>query len=289
MSGMGKQEPHLGLAAALAGAAVREGDRLVLPSAASREIAARFGQTVREIELKSLLAGILPARYLRNMGTVGWAGQLRLQRATVAVIGCGGLGGWVIEGLARTGVGRLVVADCDVFTDSNLNRQLLCTEATLARPKAEVARERVAAVNSTVEVIAHQQRVDAGNLPEILAGADAVVDALDHIPLRLALQDAAGAAGVPLVHGAIAGFTGQVMTILPGDPGLRLVYPGDNLPEHGVERSLGNPAATPMMVAAWQVQEVVKLLLGRGELLRHRLLVLDAEGGSAWTIDLEDL
>jgi molybdopterin/thiamine biosynthesis adenylyltransferase len=80
---------------------------------------------------------------------------------------------------------------------------------------------------------------------------------------------------VPLVHGAIAGFAGQVMTVFPGDPGLRLLYRGDQ--EHGVELATGNPAATPVVVAALQVNEVVKLITGIGEPLRHRLLFLDTE------------
>jgi len=87
------------------------------------------------------------------------------------------------------------------------------------------------------------------------------------------------------VHGAIAGYMGQVTTIFPGDAGLRALY-GDNVPEQGIERQLGNPAGTPLMVAAWQVQETIKLLLGSGEPLRGRLLLLDAEAGTAEIVQL---
>lgn len=270
-------------------AAVLEGPFRVLPMAVARVIAGRRGLTAREVEIRALEAGLLPSRYARNRGTVGVEGQLRLLRSAVTVVGCGGLGGWVIEGLARMGVGRLVLVDCDSFNESNLNRQSLATEGSLGRAKTEVARERVAAVNAAVEVVARQMRAEAGNLAELLKGVDAVVDALDTIPLRLALQEAAAAAGIPLVHGAIAGFAGQVTTVFPGDAGLRRVYGGDDPPEHGIEWELGNPAATPMMVAAWQIHEVVKLLLGRGEPLRDRLLVLDAEYGSVQCLDLAEL
>lgn len=275
--------------AELADAATREGDFLVLSHRAIRDLAARHGLDPRQAEIRCLQAGVMPTRYQRNRGTVGVEGQLRLLRSAVAVVGCGGLGGWVIEGLARMGVGRLVVVDCDSFNESNLNRQLLATEDSLGRAKTEVARERVAAVNAAVEVVARQMRAEAGNLAELLKGVDAVVDALDTIPLRLALQEAAAVAGIPLVHGAIAGYAGQVTTVFPGDAGLRRVYGGDNTPEHGIEWELGNPAATPMMVAAWQIHEVVKLLLGRGEPLRDRLLVLDAEYGSVQCLDLAEL
>ena len=125
------------------------------------------------------------------------------------------------------------------------------------------------------------------NLPRLLQGADVVVDGLDRLPSRLILQEGARALGIPMVHGSIAGFLGQVMTIFPGDPGLDSLYGGGNeLPEQGLETQLGTPAATPMAVAAWEVQEVVKILLGREEPLRRRLLVMDMESG---TIDVLQL
>jgi molybdopterin/thiamine biosynthesis adenylyltransferase len=95
------------------------------------------------------------------------------------------------------------------------------------------------------------------------------------------LQEGVQALDIPLVHGSIAGFLGQVMTIFPGDPGLRALYGGaGELPEQGLEAQVGTPAATPMAVAAWEAQEVVKILTGRGEPLRNRLLVMDMEAGS---------
>lgn len=189
------------------------------------------------------------------------------------------LGGNVAEGLARMGVGRLILIDGDVFVDHNLNRQILSAEASLGRSKAEVARERVTRVNSAVEVVAHALEATPENLPRLLEGADVVVDGLDRLPSRLMLQEAAQALGIPMVHDAIAGYLGQVMTIFPGDPGLRALYGDGPLPERGIEAQQGCPAGTPMMVAGLQIQEVVKLLLGRGEPLRRRLLFIDAESG----------
>ena len=247
---------------------------------AVQQLAHEAGLCVRDVEIAALEAHILPARYQRNLGTVGWEGQLALLRATVGIVGAGGLGGWIIEGLARMGVGRLIVIDGDVFEESNLNRQALATQRNLGGSKAEAARQRVAEVNSAVEVVAHHLRVDEGQMAQLLQGADVLVDALDALPTRLALQRAARALARPLVHGAIAGFVGQVMTILPGDPGLTGIYGEGQVPERGIEVQWGNPAATPMMVAAWQVQEVVKLLTGHGEPLRRRMLFMDSESGS---------
>ncbi|MEM4724529.1 MAG: HesA/MoeB/ThiF family protein [Candidatus Hadarchaeum sp.] len=233
----------------------------------------------RQVEIAALQEHVLPMRYLRSLGTVGWDGQLALLQSTVGIVGAGGLGGWIIEGLARMGVGRLIIIDGDVFEENNLNRQALCVEHGLGKPKVLLAQQRVAEVNAAVEVVAYQERVDEARMVQLLQGANVIVDALDALPTRLELQRAARKLCVPLVHGAIAGYVGQVMTIFPDDPGLLELYGGDQVPEHGIEAQWGNPAATPMMIAAWEIQEVVKLLTGRGKPLRRRLLFLDGELG----------
>jgi molybdopterin/thiamine biosynthesis adenylyltransferase len=243
---------------------------------------------VREVETAALEAGVVPWRYIRNVGTIDLEGQARLLRSTAAVVGLGGLGGYVTEALARMGVGRLILIDGDVFEEHNFNRQLLSAEARLGMEKAQVARQRVAQINGAVTVDAHTVMLTRENLPQLLEGADVVVDALDRLPTRIILQDGAQALSIPMIHGSIAGFLGQVMTILPGDLGLRGLYgKTDQLPEQGLEAELGTPAATPMAVAAWEAQEVVKILVGRGELLRHRLLVMDMESGTVEILQLD--
>lgn len=254
---------------------------------ATQRWAEEFGVSPATVERAALTARLGPERYRRNLGTVGFEGQRQLLEATVAIVGAGGLGGWIIEGLARMGVGRLIVVDGDRFEENNLNRQLGCTEAALGRPKAQVLAERVAQVNSAVEVSAHHAWLTLENAPTLLAGAQVVVDALDSLPARYLLQEAAARLGVPMVHGAIAGFTGQVMTIWPGEEGLRALYGPQPPSERGVEVSLGNPAATPMMIAAWEIQEAVKLITGAGRPLRRRLLLLDAENGEATELTLD--
>lgn len=238
---------------------------------------------LKEVELAALEARVLPRRYLRNLGTVGWDGQARLLRSTVAVVGLGGLGGYVVEALARIGVGRLVLIDGDAFVEHNLNRQMFATEANLGLSKVEAAGLRVAAINSAVEVVSHAVEATAENLPWLLDGSDVVVDALDRLPTRIMLQEATQKQDIPLVHGAIGGMIGQVMTIFPGDEGLYALYGRGEVPEQGIEVELGCPTATPMMVASWQAQEVMKILVGIGEPLRHRLLLIDAGSG---TIDV---
>jgi len=245
-----------------------------------QELAAETGLARRDVEIRALRERVLPRRYMRNLGTVGWEGQIALLQSTVGIVGAGGLGGWIIEGLSRIGVGHIIVIDSDQFEENNLNRQLFCREQDLGRPKVDAARQRAAEVNGAVEVVTHCVRVDEEQMVQLLQGADVLVDALDALPTRLAMQRAARRLHVPMVHGAIAGYVGQVMTIWPEDAGLYGLYGGDRVPEHGIEMQWGNPPATPMMVAAWQIQEVVKILTGRGEPLRHRLLFMDSEVGA---------
>ena len=277
---------EVALREALEQAARRTGEYPTMDLEQVRRLARDFGP-VREIEITALEMGIVPERYLRNLGTIGLEGQRKLLRASVAVVGLGGLGGYVTEALARMGTGSLILIDGDTFDEHNLNRQLLCRETNLGAEKARSARERVADINSAVTTVCHHQALTRENLPRLLDGADVVVDALDRLPTRLLLQDGAGELGIPMVHGSIGGFLGQVMTIFPGDPGLHALYgSGETLPEQGMEATLGTPAATPMAVAAWEAQEVVKILSGRGELLRGRLLVMDMESATFQVLTL---
>jgi molybdopterin/thiamine biosynthesis adenylyltransferase len=231
----------------------------------------------REETIALLAAGCVPERYLRNIGTIGAAGQARLLQAKVAVVGAGGLGGTVVELLARQGVGCLRVIDGDTFAAHNLNRQLLATAGNLGTGKAVAAAARVAAINPEITVEAISLMLTAANAAALLTGIDVAVDALDSIDARLLLGRTARELGIPLVHGAIAGFTGQVATILPGDPGLERIYKLTAGKNRGIETTLGNPAATPAIAAALQAQEVVKLLAGVGEPLSRRLLYFDTE------------
>ena len=230
----------------------------------------------KEASLAELKAGRMPERYLRNLGTIGLAGQLRLLQAKVVVVGAGGLGGYVLECLARQGVGQLGVIDGDNFAAHNLNRQILCTTENLGRSKAQEAARRLAAVNPEVEVTAVAQMLTTTTAQALLAGADVVVDALDSLRDRSMLFQAAGALGIPVVHGAIAGFTGQVAVLFPEDTYLA-VFLTQKAPAQGVEAELGNPAATPAMAAALQAQETVKLLTGTGRILRNEILYFDME------------
>jgi len=231
----------------------------------------------RQEVLKILKAGQIPERYQRNIGTIGIDGQLRLLNAKVAIVGAGGLGGTIIELLTRQGVGYLRIIDGDSFAAHNLNRQLLATERNLGVNKAQAAVSRIAEVNSDVCAEAVPRMLDEDNAAGLLAGMDVVVDALDNISSRLLLSKTTQELGIPLVYGAIAGYTGQVTTLLPGDQGLEKLYKVTAGSNKGIEVVLGNPAATPALAAAIQAQEVIKIVTGIGEVLHQRLLYFDTE------------
>jgi len=241
-----------------------------------RLIAAENCILPREVEISCLKHGVIPRRYLRNLGTSGIEGQLKLLRSTAAVAGAGGLGGTIIELLARCGIGHLIIIDNGRFVENNLNRQVLATEECLGKFKAKIAAARVKEINSAVTVTTYNRAITAQNVARMIKGADVVLDGLDNLPTRLAVADACNKLGIPFVHGAIAGFSGQVMTIMPGDKGLNALYgTASESNTYGIEAVTGNPTATPAIIAAWEVQEAVKLITGIGKNIRNRLLLLD--------------
>lgn len=212
-------------------------------------------------------------RYSRNMQTLSSEENDKLKNYKVCVIGCGGLGGYVIEMLGRIGVGFITAVDGDVFQESNLNRQILSDTHSLGKSKSIAAKERMMNVNPLIEVNCVNELLTKENYPEILKGHDVIVDALDSIDARLMLQDACEELNIPLVSGAIAGWYGHVTTVYPGDKTLNIIY-GKKIGK-GVEAKLGNPSFTPALVASIEVSEVIKVLIGRGDLLRKRILFID--------------
>ena len=231
-----------------------------------------FTLPLADVEAAILELGLCPARYQRNRQTISFAGQLTLLRSSVAVIGCGGLGGYVIEELARLGVGTIHAVDPDVFEEHNLNRQLLSRIDNLGEPKVAAAAHRVAEINPAVQLVPHRKALGVENGRELLSGVTVAVDALDNVQSRLELAELCRELAIPLVHGAIAGWYGQVATQLPGDD-ISIYLASAAGGSKGVESRLGNPSFTPAVVASLQVAEVCKVILGQGEPLSGRMLI----------------
>lgn len=201
---------------------------------------------------------MISERYQRSIPTLTEAECEALRHKRVVVVGCGGLGGYLIELLARMGVGFLRVVDGDVFDASNLNRQLLAEESLLGTSKAEAARLRVRAINSEVEVQAVSAYLTEENAPTLLSDCDAVLDGLDNIRARRLLSRVCAECSIPLVHGAAQGWECQAALSLPGDGLIEALYPRelDTTPQ-------STPSFTPALCAAMQVALCVQLLVGR--------------------------
>ena len=219
-----------------------------------------FGISYPEIERVVLEQGLFPKRYAAQQQLFQLEGQLKLFRARVAVVGCGGLGSCLVEMLARTGIGTLRLIDPDVFAESNLNRQLLCTIDSLGRPKVEVAAERIACLNPAVTVTTVAEALDGKNARRLLAGMDVVMDALDSISARRELGHICRKMNLPLVHGAVTGWYGQVAVQSPGDDLVSRLYSHPGQPE--MEMPPDNFSAGVAAVASLQAVLVIKVLLG---------------------------
>ncbi|HMB14718.1 MAG TPA: HesA/MoeB/ThiF family protein [Pelovirga sp.] len=234
----------------------------------------QFGLTCSEADELIMTSGFLPARYQRNRQMITTEQQLKLLRSQVAVIGCGGLGGYVIEELARLGVGRLRVIDPDVFTEHNLNRQLFATMNNLGTSKVVAALKRVQQINPAVCVDPRQVAVGSDNGIDLLTGMDVVVDAIDNISGRLELAQLCSRLGISLVHGSIGGWFGQVGCIAPGQPTMQKLYPNPTA-DKGIETTFGTPSFTPAVVGSMQSAQVCKILLGQGWRLDEGILAVD--------------
>lgn len=250
----------------------------VIPQDQLRDWAAAQGLSLRQALGMALEADIFPECFERNFPSLTPAEQLTLWQSSALVLGLGGLGGLQAMLLARAGVGRLYLADGDVFAPSNLNRQLLATAATLGQNKALVTAEHLLKVNAALEVQAIPEFLQGGRLRDFLPSVQVVLDALDTLAARRDLITVAQQAGVPVVHGAVRGVFGQVSTILPEDPEdfPYLFPPGDPPP---AETAPGVLAPTVSLVASLQAQEAIRLLLGKEPAYHGALAHFDGDTG----------
>src|SRR4030043_2064269 len=212
-------------------------------------------------------------RYDRQImiGEVGQEGQGKLKRSRVVIAGTGGLGSPIAVYLTAAGIGTIRVIDHDQVALSNLNRQILHWEEDVGKKKVDSARTKLRNLNSTVEIQAIAETITEENVSDLVEGGDAIVDAMDNLPTRYILNRCAIEKNIPFFHGAVNGFEGRAMTILPGKTAcLRCMYrgsvPGEKFPVIGV---------TPAVIGSIHATEVIKYLLGIGQLLTNRLLMYD--------------
>jgi len=219
------------------------------------------------------------ARYSRQLvlPEIGMRGQERLARASVFVIGAGGLGCPAALYLAAAGVGRLGVVDAEVVELSNLHRQILHTAADVGRPKSVSAHASLTARNPSIDIIGVHERLTADNAPALLAPYDVIVDGSDNFPTRYVVNDACVLSGKPLVHGGVIELEGQVLTVLPRRSAcLRCVFPEP--PEAGTVprcQDAGVLGSAAGILGSLMAHEALKLMLEVGEPVADRLLVFN--------------
>ncbi|MCG0277837.1 MAG: molybdopterin-synthase adenylyltransferase MoeB [Thermanaeromonas sp.] len=216
-------------------------------------------------------------RYSRQiiLPNVGGKGQKKLKQSKVLVVGAGGLGSPVAYYLAAAGVGTIGIVDGDAVELSNLQRQILHNTERVGLPKAESARQTLLALNPHITVNVHQLRLSKDNILDVIQGYEVIVDGVDNFPTRYLLNDACVMVGKPLVEAGVLQWDGLVMTIKPKEgPCYRCIFP-EPPPPGAVPtcQEAGILGAVPGVIGAIQATEVLKLLLGVGEVLVGRLLI----------------
>ncbi|MBI2313753.1 MAG: molybdopterin-synthase adenylyltransferase MoeB [Betaproteobacteria bacterium] len=247
------------------------------------------------IEIPPRLDAPTRERYSRHllMPEVGEAGQMRLMQSRVLLIGAGGLGSPAAYYLAAAGVGTLGVVDHDVVDRSNLQRQILHTDARVGTSKVSSARQTLEALNPAVKVVGYEAHLESRNVEEIFSGFDLVVDGSDNFPTRYLVNDACVKLGLPNVHGSVYRFEGQVTVFWPKysrqrGPCYRCLYPEPPPAEFAPScAEAGVLGVLPGVIGLLQATEAVKILLGIGEPLVGRLLYFDGLRGAFTELALD--
>lgn len=209
-------------------------------------------------------------RFERNIPSISKEEQELLKEKHVLLIGCGGIGGYVAEYLARAGLGKITIIDHDSFEESNLNRQLNATADTLGKSKVVETKERLSRVNPKLQVDFWMSKLRASTVDTALSGKDIVIDALDNTEDRKMLEQACARNGLYMIHGAVAGWMLQVMSVSPGSGSLKTFYD-----HNAVAATKSTLSFVPAASAAIQTAEVLKILLGKEPTLKDKMFVLD--------------
>jgi molybdopterin/thiamine biosynthesis adenylyltransferase/rhodanese-related sulfurtransferase len=236
-----------------------------------------------EVTIPRVLSAEQRARYSRHLliPEVGEEGQQRLLDARVLLVGAGGLGSPASLYLAAAGVGTVGIIDADVVDESNLQRQIVHSTDRLGEPKVASARRTIEALNPDVKVVPYEERLTSENIDRILEGGwDVIVDGADNFPTRYLVNDASLWHGIPVVHGSIFRFEGQVTVFAPGaGPCYRCLFPTPPPPELAPSCAEGGVLGVlPGVIGSLQANEALKIVLDRGDTLVGRLLLFDALG-----------
>lgn len=210
-------------------------------------------------------------RYQKHLGILTEEQLQEIQSTSILLVGCGGIGGHIADQLVRFGVSNITIVDYDLFETSNLNRQLFCTEDTIGSYKVDILHRELYLINSTCNIVTIQKRIE--EVPEdIYQTIDLIIDAVDSPRTKVYLSKQASTYNIPLLHGACAGWYGQVAWIEPGCTLLEDLYQES---ETGLEKTLENPSFAPSVTASYMISEFVKHIINPALATSNELLLID--------------
>jgi molybdopterin/thiamine biosynthesis adenylyltransferase len=220
-------------------------------------------------------------RYSKNLNALSVKDVKKLNNSHVCVVGCGGLGGNILEFISRIGIEKITAVDGDIFDETNLNRQLLSTTENLGLWKVNEARKRLKLINPKVDFTGIKNKITEENIDHLLPkNVDCIIDAVDNIKTRFLLEDFAEKNEIPLIHGAIGGWYGQISVVMPGDKTISKIYQSKEDDENPKKEPMGNLPHIASLIASLEVNELIKLLTGKGDLLRNEMLYIDLKSNS---------
>lgn len=219
--------------------------------------------------------------YEGNRPLISPEDQYLLGKKKIAILGLGGLGGYLAHGALRLGVRKMILIDGDVFDDSNINRQLFCTGETLGKYKVEVVKNALLAIDPGADIRIYKKRIQSVEDADLFDNVDLILDGLDSISSRYLLMEIAMKKNVPLIHGAIGGFEAQLAFLEPDKDRMKTIYPWEE------EISSANLSFVPSFLASLQVKMMLEYFLLREDLEKNTLIRIDLAGLHLYKIPLD--
>lgn len=247
-----------------------------------REEAHSTGKSLFETEMEFLRNEIIPLKYVKTVQAIGLDNLIQLRLAKVAVLGCGGIGGFACEALVRMGVGTLIAVDGDVYEETNLNRQLYSYEDNLGISKSKITCETLRRVNSASMISYVDQKLTAENFSELIESPTVVVDAIDRLVDRLAFSQICRKQGIPYFFGNIGSSDFRIGVQGAGSDLLERIFEGTNV----TDPSEGSPAVTAGLCGVALAGEVIKFLLGMDNVLINKFMQVNWHQHQAVIIDM---
>lgn len=223
-------------------------------------------------------------RYIKILNSITETEMKKLRNSNVCVVGCGATGGYIIEMLARIGVLNITGVDDQIFDTSDLNSQSISHVTNIHENKALETKKRIFAINPDVYFTPVFEKITADNAIDILAGNNVIIDASDSIEVRLIMEDACNKIETPLIYGAVFGWQGRISTLIPPSRAISKIY--SETTEEDISENAGDLIFTYALIASLQVNEAIKVLLGKNDILHNKLLSIDL---LHMNIDIQDI